>query len=125
MLKIKKWNPYCIRHSAITACSDYLPEYAIKKQVMYITTLYDIGIKDHIINTTVRRTATVSVMVVCSDNAIPIDILGLAKLTSGLTRVEEWLQRVMSDSHSLNLASNNSVHNPTNIPNHMSWIVTM
>ena len=26
LLKVKKWNPYCIRHSAITADSDYLPE---------------------------------------------------------------------------------------------------
>jgi hypothetical protein len=25
-------NPYCIRHSAITADSDYLPEYALKKK---------------------------------------------------------------------------------------------
>ena len=25
LLRTKKWNPYCIRHSAITADSDYLP----------------------------------------------------------------------------------------------------
>ena len=31
----KKWNPYCIRHSAITADSDYLPEYALKKKVRW------------------------------------------------------------------------------------------
>ncbi len=55
--------------------------------------LHDIDLKDHIIKTTVHRTDTVSVMVACSDNPIPIDILGLAKLTSGLTRVEERLQR--------------------------------
>ncbi len=35
LLKIKKWNPYCIRHSAITADSDYLPEYALKKKVRW------------------------------------------------------------------------------------------
>lgn len=34
LLKVKKWNPYCIRHSAITADSDYLPEYALKKKVV-------------------------------------------------------------------------------------------
>src|ERR1051326_8967970 len=34
-LKTKKWNPYCIRHSAITADSDYLPEYALKKKVRW------------------------------------------------------------------------------------------
>jgi integrase/recombinase XerD len=32
-LKTKKWNPYCIRHSAITSDSDFLPEYALKKKV--------------------------------------------------------------------------------------------
>lgn len=31
----KKWNPYCIRHSAITYDSDYLPEYALKKKVRW------------------------------------------------------------------------------------------
>ena len=33
LLSTKKWNPYCIRHSSITADSDYLPEYALKKKV--------------------------------------------------------------------------------------------
>jgi hypothetical protein len=35
LLKTKKWNPYCIRHSAITADSDYLPEFALKKKVRW------------------------------------------------------------------------------------------
>lgn len=35
LLKTKKWNPYCIRHSAITSGSDYLPEYALKKKVRW------------------------------------------------------------------------------------------
>ena len=35
LLKTKKWNPYCVRHSAITADSDYLPEYALKKKVRW------------------------------------------------------------------------------------------
>ena len=35
LLKAKKWNPYCIRQSAITADSDYLPEYALKKKVRW------------------------------------------------------------------------------------------
>lgn len=35
LLNSKKWNPYCIRHSAITADSDYLPEYALKKKVRW------------------------------------------------------------------------------------------
>ena len=84
-------------------------------------TLHDIDLKDHIIKTTVHRTDTVSVMVACSDNSIPLDIFGLAKLTSGLTRVEERLQRLMIDAYSSKVPSNNSA----NIPNHMSWIVTM
>ena len=33
LLKTKKFNPYCLRHSAITSDSDYLPEYALKKKV--------------------------------------------------------------------------------------------
>ncbi len=33
LLETKKWNPYCIRHPTITADSDYLPEYALKKKV--------------------------------------------------------------------------------------------
>ena len=55
-------------------------------------TLHDIDLKDHTIKTTVHRTDTVTVMVACSYNPIPIDIMGLAKLTSGLTRVEERLR---------------------------------
>ena len=35
LLKTKKFNPYCIRHSAITSDSDYLPEYALKKKVRW------------------------------------------------------------------------------------------
>jgi hypothetical protein len=35
LLKTKKWNPYCIRHSAITYDSDYLPEYAVKKKARW------------------------------------------------------------------------------------------
>jgi integrase/recombinase XerD len=35
LLKTKKWNPYCIRHSAITADSDHLPDYALKKKARW------------------------------------------------------------------------------------------
>jgi integrase/recombinase XerD len=35
LLRLKKWNPYCIRHSAITSDSDFLPEYALKKKVRW------------------------------------------------------------------------------------------
>ena len=32
LLKTKKFNPYCLRHSSISYDSDYLPEYALKKK---------------------------------------------------------------------------------------------
>ena len=35
LLMTKKWNPYCIRHSAITSDSDYLPDYALKKKARW------------------------------------------------------------------------------------------
>lgn len=35
LLASKKWNPYCIRYSAITSDSDFLPEYALKKKVRW------------------------------------------------------------------------------------------
>ena len=35
LIDTKKWNPYCIRHSSITADSDYLPEFALKKKVRW------------------------------------------------------------------------------------------
>ena len=35
LLRTKKWNPYCLRHSAITYDSDYLPEYAVRKKARW------------------------------------------------------------------------------------------
>jgi integrase/recombinase XerD len=35
LLKTKRWNPYCIRHSSISSDSDFLPEYALKKKVRW------------------------------------------------------------------------------------------
>ena len=35
LLRTKKWNPYCLRHSAITDDSDYLPEFAVKKKARW------------------------------------------------------------------------------------------
>jgi hypothetical protein len=34
-LRTKKWNAYCIRHSAIAYDSDSLPEFALKKKVRW------------------------------------------------------------------------------------------
>jgi hypothetical protein len=35
LLKAKKWNPYCLRHSAITYDGDSLPEFALRKKVRW------------------------------------------------------------------------------------------
>jgi integrase len=35
LLRTKKWNPYCFRHSAITDDSNHLPEFALKKKVRW------------------------------------------------------------------------------------------
>jgi integrase/recombinase XerD len=35
LIKTKRWNPYCIRHSSITRDSDYLPDYALKKKLRW------------------------------------------------------------------------------------------
>jgi integrase len=35
LFRVKKWNPYCFRHSAITDDSDHLPEYAVKKKARW------------------------------------------------------------------------------------------
>ncbi len=36
LLRTKKWNPYCFRHSAITDDSDHLPEFALTKKVRWV-----------------------------------------------------------------------------------------
>jgi integrase/recombinase XerD len=38
LLRTKKWNPYCLRHSAITSDSDFLPGYALNKKVRWSMT---------------------------------------------------------------------------------------
>jgi hypothetical protein len=35
LLRTRKWNPYCIRHFAITYDLDSLPEFALKKKVRW------------------------------------------------------------------------------------------
>jgi integrase len=35
LIKRKRWNPYCFRHSSITHDSDYLPDFALKKKVRW------------------------------------------------------------------------------------------
>ena len=101
-------------------------------------TLYDINLKDHTIKTTVHKTDAVSVIIACSNTPISLDTMGLAKLSSGLTRVEDRLQRFLIGHYtSLNAAgfvattkNNNNTHAinlPSKylVPSHMSWTVIM
>ena len=92
-------------------------------------TLQDIDLKDFTLKTTVHRTDTVSVMAACSESPVPLNLEGFAKLTSGITRVEERLQRVVDEHIKLNLNSRKlsslSLITKSAIPNQMSWIVTM
>ncbi len=90
--------------------------------------LYDLDFGDHVIKTTIHRTDTVEVIIACSENQILLDLLGLARLNSSLTRLEERLQRVIDEYLKLNLKSNiasSSLESKGPIPDHMSWIVTM
>ncbi|CAN5865413.1 hypothetical protein BH23THE1_BH23THE1_13560 [soil metagenome] len=110
-------------------CSDY--EYLIKNIDMKSNrdiVLYDMDFKDHVIKATIHKTDTVEVIVVCSENQILLDLLGLARLNSSLTRLEERLQRVVDEYLKLNLRSNIASPSLTAkgpIPDHMSWTVTM
>ncbi len=90
--------------------------------------LNDLNFKDHIIKTTVHRTGTVSVMVSCSKTQIPIDIVGLAKLTSSLTQLKDSLQSVVDEYVRITLKSSqrsDSLITRGPIPSCMSWITTM
>lgn len=36
LIKTKKWNPYCIRHSSISSDSDWMPEFALRKKARWV-----------------------------------------------------------------------------------------
>jgi hypothetical protein len=67
--------------------------------------LKDINLKEFVIKPTIHKTDTVSVAIACSESPIPINLEGLAKATSGITRVEERLQRVIDEYIKQNLKS--------------------
>src|SRR3954449_2080091 len=69
-------------------------------------TLEEIDFEDHSIKITVHSTYTVSVSISCSESPIPLDINGLSKLVSSLTRFEERLQRAVDSYINFNLKSN-------------------
>jgi hypothetical protein len=90
-------------------------------------TLYDINLKDFVIKPTIHKTDTVSIAIACSESPVPLNLEGLAKLTSGLTRIEERLQRVVDEyiKHNLRSSQLSSLISKTPIPNHETWIITM
>ena len=76
-------------------------------------------INDLDIKVIVHRTNTVSVVVGCSYAPIVLDINGIIRLSTALTRVEERLSRLVNDS-----AKVNGYESPA-IPEYSQWIVTM
>ena len=77
----------------------------------------------------IHRTDTVSIAIACSESPVPLNLEGVAKLTSGLTRIEERLQRVVDEYIKHNLRSSQlsstTLISKTPIPNHETWIITM
>lgn len=90
--------------------------------------LHDLNFGDHVIKATVHRPGTVSVMVPCSQTSIPIDIVGLAKLTCSLKHLEDRLQSVVDEYVRTTLKSrqrSDSLITKGPVPSCMSWIATM
>jgi hypothetical protein len=91
-------------------------------------TLQPVDLENHIIKTTVHRTDTVSVIVGCSVSPIPIDLFGLARLTSIIARVEERLQLLVNEYYTISLQTGRQYLSLTlnsKIPDHMNWMVKM
>jgi len=113
--------------SILSACSSSFIRYKDLNSNKDIT-LQDIVRKDYSIRTSVHRTDNVSVIISCSKTPIPIDILGLAKLTSGLARVEERFQILVDDYNRLNLQNGRqslSLAIDSKIPDNLTWMVNM
>lgn len=88
-------------------------------------TLKDITLDDITLKTTIHYTDRISVAVSCSYHPIPIDPIGIAKLSSALTRVEERLQAVIDQYYKDNKDRSTNENLIKSIPFHMDWIVTM
>jgi hypothetical protein len=91
-------------------------------------TLCEIDLKDFVIKATVHKTDFVSVAVAWSQSPVPIDLEGFARLSSGLTRLEERLQRVLDEYLKLKLKNkmtSSSVLPEFKVPSCMTWTVTM
>ncbi len=88
-------------------------------------TLRDITLDDITLKTTIHNTDKITVMVACSNHPISIDHIGIAKLSSALTRVEERLQAVIDYYYITNLDQLTNDDVRKTIPFHMNWIVVM
>ena len=79
------------------------------------------------------KTNTVSVIVACTVNPIPIDMLGLVKLSSSLARVEDRLQIPVNEYNTASTRVQSgsgrqqylSLKSYSKISNHMSWAIKM
>jgi hypothetical protein len=90
--------------------------------------LEDLDYGDHTIKTTIHKTDGVSISIACTFSPIPIDMLGLVKLSSSLVRVEEKLRRVVDEYVRQNLRSHklsSSLIAKGPIPDYKSWIVKL
>ena len=87
-------------------------------------TLRDITLDDITLKITLHNSEKISVMVACSNNPIPIDHIGIAKLSSALTRVRK-LQAVIEYYYKANQESTTNEDVRKTIPFHMDWIVVM
>ena len=67
--------------------------------------LQPIEVDNLMVKTTVHNTSTVSVIVVCTVNPLPIDMFGLLKLTSNLARVEDRLQIIIDEYNTSSVQS--------------------
>jgi hypothetical protein len=89
---------------------------------------HDIDLGDHVVKATVHNTDTVSVIVACTLNPIPIDMFGLVKLSSSLARVEDRLQLLVNEYNAASIQSGKqylSLKLNSRIPNNMNWTVKM
>jgi hypothetical protein len=92
-------------------------------------TLKKITLDDITLKITVHNTDRVTVSIACTDNPIPIDLFGIARLTGALTTVRERLQRVIDDymKSSFDNGPYGVIDDTNNclLPDCMSWTVNM
>lgn len=90
--------------------------------------LHELDFGDHLVNTTIHRTDTVTVKIACSFTPIPLSLQGLASLTGSITRVEERLQTVIDEYLGTNLKSHilsSLMKCKGPIPNCTTWTAKM